>query len=297
MPPPARGPDGDPAPGPPPKGPPPKGPSSKVAQHQGPEREPWAALARHTPARIALGRAGASLPTREVLAFAFAHARARDAVHAVPDVEDLQRRLAGLGLASIAVASAAAGDERSLYLRRPDYGRRLSADSRAALAAGPAAPADLALVIGDGLSAAAIEAHAVPLVAAFLPHAAALGLALSPVVVARAARVALGDEVGELLGARAVAVLIGERPGLSSPDSLGIYLTLAPSPGRTDADRNCLSNIRAEGMPYDLAAFKLAWLVREALARGATGVALKDESDAALAALGPGAGAIPVLRP
>ena len=141
-------------------------------------------------------------------------------------------------------------------------------------------------MVGDGLSAAAVHAHAVPLVAAILPHATRLGLSLAPVVVARGARVALGDEVGALLKARAVAVLIGERPGLSSPDSLGIYLTFDPKPGRSDAERNCISNIRTEGLDCELAAFKLAWLVREALRRELTGVGLKDESDQALAAEG-----------
>jgi ethanolamine ammonia-lyase small subunit len=203
-------------------------------------------------------------------------------------------------LETILVASDAATEAggRSLYLRRPDYGRRLAAESRARLAALAAPPADLALVIGDGLSAAAIKAHAVPFIAAFLPHVAALGLALSPVVIAEGARVALGDEVGELLGARAAAVLIGERPGLSSPDSLGVYLTLAPSPGRSDAERNCISNIRAQGLGYELAAFKLAWLVREALRRALTGVDLKDESDTALAAIEASeqAGRIPLLQ-
>jgi ethanolamine ammonia-lyase small subunit len=140
------------------------------------------------------------------------------------------------------------------------------------------------VVIGDGLSAAAIKAHALPVLAAFLPHAGRLSLSLSPVVVATGARVALGDEIGALLKARAVAVLIGERPGLSSPDSLGVYLTYAPRPGRSDAERNCISNIRTEGLAYEVAASKLAWLVREALARSLTGVDLKDESDMALAA-------------
>lgn len=255
--------------------------------HSAGRRDPWAALASRTPARIALGRTGASLPTREVLAFALAHARARDAVHAVLDIDELRGRLADMKLQAVAVASDAAAGERSLYLRRPDYGRRLAPESRERLAAvavqaGYAGP-DLALMIGDGLSAAAVEAHAVRLLSAFLPHAAALGLSLSPIVVAAGARVALGDEVGGLLNARAVAVLIGERPGLSSPDSLGVYLTYAPRPGRTDAERNCISNIRIEGRGYDLAAFKLAWLVREALHRSLTGVDLKDESDTALA--------------
>jgi ethanolamine ammonia-lyase small subunit len=265
-----------------------------------PIRDPWAELARRTPARIALGRAGASLPTREVLAFALAHARARDAVHAALDLHDLRRRLADMQLETIAVASDAASGERSLYLRRPDFGRHLSARSREELTAHPAPPSgaqpDLALMIGDGLSAAAIKTHAVPLVAAFLPHAGTLGLTLSPVVLAQGARVALGDEVGQLLNARAVAVLIGERPGLSSPDSLGVYLTHAPRPGRSDAERNCISNIRTEGLAYDLAAFRLAWLVREALRRALTGVDLKDESDIALAALKTPAAKIPFLR-
>jgi ethanolamine ammonia-lyase small subunit len=253
-----------------------------------PVRDPWAALARRTPARIALGRAGASLPTREVLGFALAHARARDAVHAVLDIDALRHRLLDIGLQSLAVTSDAAGGDRSLYLRRPDYGRRLSAESRQYLAAYTATPADLAVVIGDGLSAAAIMAHAIPFLAAFLPHVATHGWSLAPVVAAIGARVALADEVGALLKARAVAVLIGERPGLSSPDSLGVYLTYAPRPGRSDAERNCISNIRTEGLACDLAAFKLAWLVREALRLSLTGVALKDESDSALPEADPG---------
>jgi ethanolamine ammonia-lyase small subunit len=245
-------------------------------------RDPWMKLARFTPARIALGRAGASLPTREVLAFALAHARARDAVHAAFDPGAIARGLAELGLETIEVASEAT--ERALYLRRPDYGRRLSQESKARLGKTRAAkPLDLALVIADGLSAAAVHAHAVPLVAALLPHARGARLSLAPVAIARGARVALGDEIGALLGARLTAVLIGERPGLSSPDSLGVYLTFEPKPGRSDAERNCLSNIRAEGLSYELAAFKLAWLSREALRRSLTGVALKDESDLALA--------------
>jgi ethanolamine ammonia-lyase small subunit len=246
-----------------------------------PTRDPWAKLARWTPARIALGRAGASLPTYEVLKFALAHARARDAVHAAFDAGQIAGGLAELGLEAIEVASAAT--ERALYLRRPDYGRRLSQSSRALLQARGGEPCDLALVIGDGLSAAAVHAHAVPLIAALLPHVKSLKLSLAPVAIARGARVALGDEIGALLRARLVAVLIGERPGLSSPDSLGAYLTYEPKPGRSDAERNCLSNIRAEGLSYELAAFKLAWLAREALRRSLTGVALKDESDLALA--------------
>jgi ethanolamine ammonia-lyase small subunit len=248
-------------------------------------RDPWARLARWTPARIALGRSGASLPTREVLGFALAHARARDAVHAALDVGALREQLEAVGLDSLEVVSDA--PERAVYLRRPDFGRRLSAASRTTLAdharrTATGTNCDLALVIGDGLSAAAVQAHAARLLAEIVPRAK--GLTLSPVVVARGARVALGDEIGALLGARAVAVLIGERPGLSSPDSLGAYLTFGPRVGRSDAERNCISNIRAEGLSYELAAFKLAWLVREALRREVTGVDLKEESDVALAA-------------
>jgi ethanolamine ammonia-lyase small subunit len=247
-------------------------------------RDPWVRLGRWTPARIALGRSGASLPTREVLEFALAHARARDAVHTALDVQAIRDQLAALRLESLEVVSDA--PDRAVYLRRPDYGRRLAGASRAMLDGLPQQKGcDLALLIGDGLSAAAVHAHAVPLLAALLPRAA--DLQLSPVIVARGARVALGDEIGERLRARAVAVLIGERPGLSSPDSLGVYLTFAPRVGRSDAERNCISNIRAEGLSYQAAAFKLAWLVREALRRGLTGVDLKDESDLALPAAAP----------
>lgn len=243
-------------------------------------RDPWANLAAWTPARIALGRSGASLPTREVLAFVLAHARARDAVHASLDVDALRLQLRDLKIGSFEVASDAV--DRSVYLRRPDYGRRLAPISRGAVLrrASQRGSPDLAIVIGDGLSAAAVQAHAAPLLAALLPLVK--NVSLSDAVVARGARVALGDEIGGLMGARVVAVLIGERPGLSSPDSLGIYITYAPRVGCNDAERNCISNVRTEGLSYATAAFKLAWLVGEALRREVTGIALKDESDLAL---------------
>jgi ethanolamine ammonia-lyase small subunit len=253
-----------------------------VTRSYSPARDPWARLAQWTPARIALGRSGASLPSREVLAFALAHARARDAVHAGLDTTAIVQALAGLGLETIEVESNAV--DRARYLRRPDHGRRLSSSSYKLLSKHSSKAADLALVIGDGLSATAVNAHAAPLIATLLPQLQAAHLSLAPVVIARGARVALGDEIGELLGARVVAGLIGERPGLSAPDSLGVYLTFAPRTGRVDAERNCISNIRPQGLSYDRAAFKLAWLVRESLRRGLTGVALKDESDAVLAA-------------
>lgn len=238
--------------------------------------DPWNALRARTPARIAIGRSGASLPTREVLAFSLAHAQARDAVHAPFDADSVTRSLEALGLEVLRADSAV--PDRATYLRRPDLGRRLSDAGRTALT-GVGRGADLAVIIADGLSSTAVHAHAAPLTAALLPYVEAEGWTLAPIVVASQARVALGDEVGELLGARLVLLLVGERPGLSSPDSLGAYLTFAPRVGRTDAERNCVSNIRAEGLSYHQAAHKLAWLAREALRVGATGVGLKDESD------------------
>ncbi|MFG1400574.1 ethanolamine ammonia-lyase subunit EutC [Xanthobacter sediminis] len=240
-------------------------------------RDPWQSFARHTPARIALGRTGASLPTQEVLRFSLAHAQARDAVHMPFDAETVDREIRSLGFETLRVESAAPA--RDVYLRRPDLGRRLSEASREKLAARDSKPVDLAIVVADGLSAAAIHAQTAPFLAAFKPWIEKEGWSLAPVAVASQARVALGDEVGALLKARALVVLVGERPGLSSPDSLGLYLTLGPRVGRSDAERNCISNVRAEGLSHPLAAFKLAWHIRAALRLGLTGVGLKDESD------------------
>lgn len=239
--------------------------------------DPWLHLAGATPARIALGRAGAGLPTRAVLDFSLAHARARDAVHAPFDAEGLASLL---GEPALIVESRAV--DRVLYLRRPDFGRLLAPASRALLEAMGCPGGDVAIIVADGLSAAAARAHAPPLVTTLRESLAHAGLSLAPLVVARGARVALGDAIGEALGARAVLVLIGERPGLSSPNSLGAYLTLGPRPGRADAERNCVSNIRPEGLPVQAAAFRLIWLIREAFRRGITGVDLKDESQTAL---------------
>jgi len=245
-----------------------------------PPHDPWFFLAGRTSARIGRGRTGASLPTREVLAFDLAHALARDAVHAHVDRARLARAIAGTGLTTIEVESEAV--DRPTFLRQPDAGRRLSAASAARLAQAARGSCDVALMIGDGLSAAAVEAHAAALVTEFKPHVRRLGLRLGPIALAAGARVALGDAVGAALSARLSVVVIGERPGLSAADSLGIYLTYDPRQGRTDAERNCISNIRPGGLPPELAATKLAWLVDAALGRSLTGVALKDESDAAL---------------
>jgi len=230
-----------------------------------------------TPARVALGRSGASLPTRALLEFTLDHARARDAVHAAFDVPALVAGLGDLGLQAQSVASRAAN--RKDYLRRPDLGRQLDQASMQRLTArGGSGACEVSVVIGDGLSPTAIHAHAIPLMRNLLPRLAAAWIKIGPVVVASGARVALGDEIGAILGTQMAVMLIGERPGLSAPDSMGAYLTFAPKVGLTDADRNCVSNIHREGLSYDEAAFKIAWLIREALARKVTGVALKDES-------------------
>lgn len=234
----------------------------------------WSRLRRHTSARIALGRAGGSLPTAQLLSFAVDHALARDAVHAPLDRDLLVGQVAGLGLGTLALASRA--PDRRTYLLRPDLGRRLDDPSLAAVAA-LAGPWDVALIAGDGLSATAAHAQVPPLLAALAPRLQALGMSIAPVAVVRLARVAVGDEVGAGLRARLAVMLIGERPGLGCADSLGAYLTFQPRPGRRDSERTCVSNIRASGLPPVEAADTLAWFCREALRRGLTGTALKDE--------------------
>lgn len=238
--------------------------------------DPWAELRAHTPARIALGRSGASLPTDELLRFGVAHAQARDAVHLPFDVLAVRAGFEAHGFETLEVESASA--DRATYLQRPDLGRRLSAPSRESLCASRAEGA-LVCVVGDGLSSSAIHRHALALMLELRPRLEGAGWALGPVVLARQARVALGDEVGALSGAAMVLMLIGERPGLSSPDSLGAYLTWAPRVGCLDADRNCVSNIRPEGLAYGPAAEKLSWLAAAARTLCLTGVKLKDESD------------------
>ena len=201
-------------------------------------------------------------------------------MHTAFDVPRLLAGLAGLGLQASQVSSQA-GNRRD-YLRRPDLGRMLDQASRRELAGLGGGASELAIVIGDGLSPAAVNIHAVELVRHLGRRLTEAGIGLGNVVIAAGARVALGDEIGAALGARMVAMLIGERPGLSAPDSLGAYLTFAPRIGLTDAERNCVSNIHGAGLSYDEAAFKIAWLVREGLKRQVTGVALKDESGAGL---------------
>lgn len=255
---------------------------------------PWATLRSLTDARIALGRAGVSLPTGAHLAFQLAHAQARDAVHLALDAPALLNALDGLGCGSVQLHSAAA--DRHQYLQRPDLGRQLDVASRAALQArvppGDGPLWDLAIVVADGLSALAVGRHALPLLQALVPGLQADGWSLAPLVLVQQGRVAVADEVGEALRARAVLILIGERPGLSSPDSLGLYMTWAPRRGRSDAERNCISNVRPGGLAPAEAALRQRWLLNEARRRELSGVALKDETAAPspLAAGGPAAG-------
>lgn len=240
--------------------------------------DPWAFLQTHTPARIARGRIGHSLPTRALLDFQLDHARARDAVYSQTDVETLLthlRRLSGgepLHLHSQAT-------DRQMFLLRPDRGRRLDEKSVNALKNWSGRPSDLVIVVADGLSATAVNRHALPVISGLLEVCAAAGWAVGPVCLVEQGRVAIADEIGYGLRADMVVMLIGERPGLSSPDSLGAYLTYRPRPGLTDESRNCVSNIRPEGLPYEAAVQKLMYLLTEMKRRRLSGVMLKDESD------------------
>jgi len=241
--------------------------------------DPWTALRQVTTARIALGRAGGSLPTAPLLEFQLAHARARDAVHLPFDAETVQGQLQERGRSVLRVRSKA--ENRGLYLRRPDLGRRLDASSRGALEAfaETAGGFDAAFVIADGLSPLAVHRHAVAVLELAWQSLVLKGWHLAPVVVAEQSRVALGDEIAALLGAEEVAILIGERPGLSAADSLGIYLTYAPRVGSTDAERNCISNIRPQGLGYQEAAQTLVRLMDRTRRYRLSGVGLKDAGE------------------
>ncbi|HTV80636.1 MAG TPA: ethanolamine ammonia-lyase subunit EutC [Steroidobacteraceae bacterium] len=235
-----------------------------------PGRHPLAPLRSRTPARVALGHHGAGLPTAALLDFQLDHAHARDAVH---EALDLQRLAADLApWQSMPVGSQA--PDRATYLQRPDLGRRLSVQSAAAL---PRGNFDVAFILADGLSARAVQVHAAATLKLILGSLADWRIA--PLVIATQARVALSDEIGSRMGARLAVMLIGERPGLSSPDSLGIYLTFDPRTGRLDHERNCISNVRSpQGLPYEEAAARALWLLRAARRAGHSGVRLKEDS-------------------
>ncbi|MFJ2283132.1 ethanolamine ammonia-lyase subunit EutC [Pseudomonas sp. NPDC087803] len=242
-------------------------------------QNPWLELRRLTPARIALGRTGTSLPTRAQLDFQFAHAQARDAVHLPFDHAGLSAQLSERGRDSLLLHSAAT--DRNSYLQRPDLGRKLSDASAQALrdyAAAHPGGVDLAIVVADGLSALAVHRHTLPFIGRLEEQMVADAWSVAPVVLVEQGRVAVGDEIGQLLGAKMLVMLIGERPGLSSPDSLGLYFTYNPKIGLTDAFRNCISNVRLEGLSYGMAAHRLLYLMREACRRQLSGVNLKDEA-------------------
>ncbi|APV40556.1 ethanolamine ammonia-lyase [Pseudomonas frederiksbergensis] len=242
-------------------------------------QNPLLELRRLTPARIALGRTGTSMPTSAQLDFQYAHAQARDAVHLPFDSAGLSAQLAERGRASLLLHSAAT--DRNSYLQRPDLGRKLSDESAQALrdyALSHPDGVDLAIVVADGLSALAVHRHTLPFLARMEDQIVNDGWSVSPVILVEQGRVAVADEIGELLGAKMVVILIGERPGLSSPDSLGLYFTYNPKVGLTDAYRNCISNVRLEGLSYGMAAHRLLYLMREACRRQLSGVNLKDEA-------------------
>jgi ethanolamine ammonia-lyase small subunit len=242
-------------------------------------QNPLLELRRLTPARIALGRTGTSMPTSAQLDFQYAHAQARDAVHLPFDHAGLSTQLAEIGRASVLLHSAAA--DRNSYLQRPDLGRKLSDPSAQTLrnyAAANPGGVDLVIVVADGLSALAVHRHTLPFLKRLEEQVLAEGWSVSPVMLVEQGRVAVADEIGELMGAKMTVILIGERPGLSSPDSLGLYFTYNPKVGLTDAFRNCISNVRLEGLSYGMAAHRLVYLMREACRRQLSGVNLKDEA-------------------
>ncbi len=244
------------------------------------ERSAWQMLRRWTPARVALGRAGGSLPTGALLDFRLAHARARDALLRPLDEEHLVQALEAASGAPVFRLQSAAGDLDE-FLLRPDLGRQLAPESAERLKPIANPGCDLAIIISEGLSTLAVETHAAAVLHELLPLLRADGWCLAPVCMARRGRVALQDHIGELLGAKIALILLGERPGLVSPDSLGAYLVHSPRRGNTDAQRNCVSNISTHGLSAAQAAAKLRWLLGESRNRSLSGFGLKDEFEPA----------------
>ncbi|WP_158997914.1 ethanolamine ammonia-lyase subunit EutC [Pigmentibacter ruber] len=241
------------------------------------KKDSWQHLKNHTPARIALGRVGQSIPTQEILNFGLSHALAKDAIYTELNINFISEQLNEKGVSSLVLKSMA--ESKKDYLMNPNLGRRLNDKSKKLLQEQPWHENSIALIFADGLSATAVHNHAIPL---FLELNFLLKddsrFNLSPVLLAKHARVALSDEVGEKLNCIASLIFIGERPGLSSPDSLGVYITWNPKIGRLESERNCISNIRHEGLSYKLAAYKIFWILQKAKELNATGVILKDES-------------------
>ncbi len=242
------------------------------------ETDSWHYLRQFTQARIALGRAGSGLPTRAHLQFQTDHAQARDAIYFPLNFRALKRELCDLFVDVLLLQSQAL--DRAMYLQRPDLGRALMEDDWDQLQQyhNVQQPIDIALVIADGLSPAAIQAHASPFLHKLVPQLLSAGYSLAPICLVEQGRVAIGDDIGEALSAQLVIVLIGERPGLSSPDSMGIYLTYHPKRGKQDSQRNCISNIRPQGLSYDAACVTTLYLIQNAIRLGLSGVQLKDET-------------------
>lgn len=240
------------------------------------EPDPWHSLKTYTDARIALGHTGGTIPLKEVLQFKLAFAHAKDAVYSQLDWPKLSQILEELPLPYLKLHSRATS--RSVYLQRPDWGRNLNEASVASLKEIPGTETDIAIVLADGLSATAINQHALPLLQRLLPRLQKANYRVAPIAVVEQGRVAIGDEIGHLLGSKLVIVLIGERPGLSAPYSMGAYLTYAPQTGLTDERRNCISNIRPEGLAYELACQKLFYLIQTSLRLQLSGVELKDNT-------------------
>lgn len=238
------------------------------------QQDAWHSLKVFTNARIALGKTGTAIPLKEVLQFKLAFAHARDAVYSVLDNKDLSSRLASFQFPIYFIESKA--DNRAVYLQRPDLGKSLNDHSKNQILNVNHPHYDIAIILADGLSATAINNHAIPILQLLVPMLQQLRYVISPIVVVQNARVAISDEVGSLLNAKLSLVLIGERPGLTSPDSMGAYLTYNPTPGLTDESRNCISNIRPEGLQYKPATEKILYLIQESLRLKLSGVSLKD---------------------
>lgn len=238
--------------------------------------EEWRVLQSLTAARIAIGRRGVSIPYKHALAFNAAHAVAREAVYSTLDKKSLKEKIEALGLSVVELQSKITSREH--YLQRPDLGRRLCDGSLSILSPAKDCRYDISISIADGLSAMATNQHAVPLLSVLISKLKKANLSVAPVALIDQARVAIADEVGSAFNAKIAVIFIGERPGLSAADSLGIYLTYEPAPGKTDASRNCISNVRREGLSYELAADKLFYLLTKSLQFGYSGVNLKDDA-------------------
>ncbi|PZN77147.1 MAG: ethanolamine ammonia-lyase [Candidatus Methylumidiphilus alinenensis] len=244
--------------------------------------DPWIALRRFTQARIALGRAGHAVPTQALLDFQLAHAQARDAVQLPWNIDAFAGQLRDIGEETLILQTPVSN--RSEYLRRPDFGRVLTEESRIRLRNLKASGVDVALIVSNGLSSTAVERRGIALLQTILEGLRVRQFRIAPISLVANGRVALLDDIGSVLGARVSVIVIGERPGLSAADSLGIYLSYAPKKGNTDAERNCISNIHPpEGLSYESATKKLLYLIEESIRRGFSGVALKDEMDGLLA--------------